>query len=341
MSVESDLDRRLAPERTTHVRAVIVEAHGGPEVLRLAEHDSPHPGPGQILVDVTTAGVNYMDIYQREGLPPYRGDVPFVLGSEGAGTVVAVGSDVQDVRQGDRVAWTGIPGCYAEQAIIPAGRAVPVPDGVDLETAGAVMLQGMTAHYLANDTYPVADGDPVVVHAGAGGVGLLLTQMVKMRGGVVIATTSTLQKAELARAAGADHVAGYDDFGVVVREATEGKGAAVVYDGVGRATFDASLAALRRRGYMVLYGAASGTVPPFDPQRLNTGGSLFLTRPTLGDYIATRAELLSRARDLFEWITQGKLDVRIGGRYPLADAARAHEDLAARRTTGKLILLPR
>jgi NADPH2:quinone reductase len=341
MSVGSGLDRRLAPERTTHVRAVIAEAHGGPEVLRLTERDSPQPGPGQLLVDVTIAGVNYMDIYQREGRQPYRGDVPFVLGSEGAGTVAAVGPDVPGVRQGDRVAWTGISGCYAEQVIIPADRAVPVPEEIDLETAGAVMLQGMTAHYLATDTYPVAEGDPAVVHAAAGGVGLLLTQIVKMRGGVVIATTSTLQKAELARAAGADHVASYDDFGVVVREATGGEGATVVYDGVGQATFDASLAALRRRGYMVLYGGASGPVPPVDPQRLMTGGSLFLTRPTLVDYIATREELLSRAEDLFGWIRQGKLDVRIGGRYPLAEAARAHEDLAARRTTGKLILLPR
>jgi NADPH:quinone reductase len=323
------------------VRAVIVEAHGGPEVLRLAEHDSPEPGPGHLLVDVTTAGVNYMDIYQREGRPPYQADVPFVLGSEGAGTVAAVGPGVPDIRQGDRVAWTGITGCYAEQVIVPADRAVPVPDGIDLETAGAVMLQGMTAHYLVTDTYPVAEGDPVVVHAAAGGVGLLLTQMVKMRGGVVIATTSTLEKAELARAAGADHVAGYDDFDVVVREVTGGAGAAVVYDGVGQATFDASLGALRRRGCMVLYGGASGPVPPLDPQRLNTGGSLYLTRPTLVDYIATREELFSRAEDLFAWIAQGKLDVRIGGRYPLADAARAHEDLAARRTTGKLILVTR
>ncbi len=326
------------------MRAVIAEAHGGPEVIRLAEHDPPEPGPGQLLVDVATAGVNYMDIYQREGRPPYRGDVPFVLGSEGAGTVTAVGPGTEgaaQVKPGDRVAWTGIPGCYAEQVLVPADRAVPVPDGIDLETAGAVMLQGMTAHYLVTDTYPVAEGDPVVVHAAAGGVGLLLTQMVKMRGGVVIGTTSTLQKAELARSAGADHVAGYDDFGVVVGEVTGGEGAAVVYDGVGQATFDDGLAALRRRGYMVLYGAASGPVPPLDPQRLNTGGSLFLTRPTLVHYIATREELFSRAEDLFRWIAEGRLDVRIGGRYPLDQAARAHEDLAARRTTGKLILLPR
>jgi NADPH:quinone reductase len=326
------------------VRAVIVEAHGGPEVLRLAEHDAPEPGPGQLLVDVAAAGVNYMDIYQREGRPPYAGDVPFVLGSEGAGTVVAAGPGAEGTRgarPGDRVAWTGIPRSYAEQVIVPADRAVPVPDGLDLEAAAAVMLQGMTAHYLSNDTYPVAAGDPVVVHAAAGGVGLLLTQMVKMRGGVVIATTSTPQKAELARAAGADHLAGYDDFGAVVREVTGGEGAAVVYDGVGQATFDDGLAALRRRGYMVLYGGASGPVPPVDPQRLNTGGSLYLTRPTLVHYIPTREDLLSRAEDLFGWIAQGKLDVRIGGRYPLDQAARSHEDLAARRTTGKLILLPR
>jgi NADPH:quinone reductase len=323
------------------VRAVIVEAHGGPEVLRLAEHDAPEPGPAQLLVEVAASGVNYMDIYQREGRPPYGGNVPFVCGGEGAGVVAAVGPGVTGLGPGDRVAWTGVPASYAEQVIVPADRAVPVPEGVDLETAAAVMLQGMTAHYLANDTYPVAAGDPVVVHAAAGGVGLLLTQMVKMRGGVVIATTSTPEKAELARAAGADHLAGYDDFGAVVREVTGGGGAAVVYDGVGQATFDESLAALRRRGYMVLYGGASGPVPPLDPQRLNTGGSLFLTRPTLVDYIATRAELLSRADDLFGWIAQGRLDVRIGGRYPLDQAARAHEDLAARRTTGKLILLPR
>jgi NADPH:quinone reductase len=322
------------------VRAVIAEAHGGPEVLRLAERDVPEPGPGQLLVDIAAAGVNYMDIYQRDGRPPYRVEVPFVPGGEGAGTVAAVGPAVDGARKGDRVAWTGAPGSYAEQVIVPADRAVLVPDGIDLQTAAAVMLQGMTAHYLVTDTYPVAAGDPVVVHAAAGGVGLLLTQMAKMRGGVVIGTTSTPQKAELARGAGADHVAGYAAFGAAVREVTGGEGAAVVYDGVGQATFDASLAALRRRGYLVLYGGASGPVPPLDPQRLNVGGSLFLTRPTLADYVATREELLSRADDLFRWVGQGKLAVRIGGRYPLDQAARAHEDLAARRSTGKLILLP-
>jgi NADPH:quinone reductase len=323
------------------MRAVIADRHGGPEVLRLTERDTPAPGPGQLLVEVAAAGVNFADIYARQGIPPYAGQVPFVLGSEGAGVVTAVGPGAEGFGPGDRVAWTGLPGGYAEQVVIPADRAVAVPDGVDLETAAAIMLQGMTAHYLVTDAYPVAAGDPVVVHAAAGGVGLLLTQLVKMRGGVVIATTSTPQKAELAQGAGADHVAGYEDFGAVAREVTGGEGAAVVYDGVGQATFDDSLAALRRRGYMVLYGAASGPVPPLDPQRLAAGGSLFLTRPTLVHYIVTREELLSRADDLFRWVGQGTLTVRIGGRYPLDQAARAHEDLAARRTTGKLVLLLR
>ena len=322
------------------MRVVIADQHGGPEVLRVTQRDTPDPGPGQLLVEVAAAGVNFADIYARQGIPPYAGQVPFVPGSEGAGVVTAAGPGAKGFGPGDRVAWTGLPGCYAEQVVIPADRAVAVPDGMDLETAAAIMLQGMTAHYLVTDAYPVAAGDPVVVHAAAGGVGLLLTQMVKMRGGVVIATTSTPQKAELAEGAGADYVAGYDDFGAVAREVTGGEGAAVVYDGIGLATFDDSLAALRRRGYLVLYGAASGPVPPLDPQRLAAGGSLFLTRPTLIHYIVTREELLSRADDLFRWVEQGTLTVRIGGRYPLDQAARAHEDLAARRTTGKLVLLP-
>jgi NADPH:quinone reductase len=323
------------------VRAIIAERLGGPEVLKLTERDAPEPGPGQLLVDVAAAGVNFADIYRRQGDPPYTGDVPYVPGMEGAGTVAAAGPGVDGPGEGARVAWTGGEGSYAEQVIVPADRAVPVPDGVDLEVAAAVMLQGMTAHYLSHDTYPVAEGDPVVVHAAAGGVGLLLTQMAKMRGGVVIATTSTAQKAELARGAGADRTAGYDDFGAVVREMTGGHGAAAVYDGIGQSTFDDSLAALRSRGYMVLYGAASGPVPPFDLRRLAAAGSLFITRPTLGSYVATRAALLARADDLFRWIRQGKLEVRIGGKYPLDQAARAQEDLAARSTTGKLILLPR
>jgi NADPH2:quinone reductase len=323
------------------MRAVVVEEHGGPEVLKASDWPAPSPGPGQLLVDVAAAGVNFMDIYQRKNQPPYHGSVPYVPGAEGAGTVAAVGPDVSGFAPGDPVAWAGVPGCYAEQALVPVDRAVPVPPGVELEVAAAAMLQGLTAHYLCHSTYPVAPGDPVVVHAAAGGVGLLLTQMVAMRGGIVIATTSSAAKAVLAMEAGASHVTGYEDFTEVVREVTGGSGAAVVYDGVGQATFDAGLAALRPRGYMVLYGAASGPVPPFDLQRLNTAGSLYATRPALVHYIARRDELLQRADDLFTWIKDGQLRVRIGGRYPLAAAARAHDDLAARRTTGKLLLLPR
>jgi NADPH2:quinone reductase len=293
-----------------------------------------------VVVEIAAAGVNYMDIYQREGIGSYRAEPPFVPGGEGAGTVTAVGEGVTALAIGDRVAWAGPGNSYAEQVALPANRAVPVPDGVSLQVAAAAMLQGMTAHYLSASTYPVRDGDVAVVHAAAGGVGLLLTQMVKRRGGVVVGTTSTGEKAELALAAGADHVVGYERFGDIVDEVTEGAGAHVVYDGVGQATFDDSLAALRPRGMMVLYGAASGPVPPFDPQRLNAGGSLFLTRPTLVHYVATADELRWRAGEIFDWITKGELDVRIGGTYPLAEAARAQEDLGARKTTGKLLLLP-
>jgi NADPH:quinone reductase len=322
------------------MRAVVVYKHGGPEVLAAVERQDPSPAPGQLLVEVAAAGVNFMDIYQREGRASYRRDVPFVPGAEGAGTVMTVGPGVSGFAVGDRVAWTGVPGSYAELAVIPADRAVAVPDGMELDTAAAVMLQGLTAHYLCHSTYPVGPGEQVVVHAAAGGVGLLLTQMMVMRGGSVIATTSTDAKAQLAKAAGAARVAGYADFGAVVRDVTGGTGAAAVYDGVGQATFDDSLAALRPRGYLVLYGASSGPVPPFELQRLAAGGSLFITRPTLVHYIATRDELVRRAGDLFSWITSGRLTVRIGGRYRLAEAARAHADLAARRTTGKLLLLP-
>jgi NADPH2:quinone reductase len=317
-----------------------VSEHGGPEVLAAADLDDPEAGPGELLVRVAAAGVNFADVYQRRGQPPYHTPVPYVPGSEGAGTVVAAGPGVAGVAGGDRVAWSGAPGSYAELAVVPAGAAVGVPEGIGLETAAAVMLQGLTAHYLCHSAYPVAEGDPAVVHAAAGGVGLLLTQLVKMRGGTVIATTSTAAKADLARQAGAGHLAGYQDFAEVVKQVTGGAGAAVVFDGVGQATFDASLTALRPRGYMVLYGAASGPVPPFDLQRLNTGGSLFITRPTLRHYVRTRDELLARAADLFRWTAAGRLSVRIGGTYPLGDAARAHADLESRRTTGKLLLVP-
>ena len=323
------------------MRAVIGSQHGGPEVLQIGEVAPPDPGPGQLLVDVAAAGVNYMDIYQREGRPPYASAaLPYVPGAEGAGTVTAVGPEVSGFAAGDRVAWTQVPGSYAEQVAVPAALAVPVPEGMDLNVAAAVMLQGMTAHYLCHSTYPVAEGDPVVVHAAAGGVGLLLTQMIAMRGGISIATTSTSAKAGLAQQAGADHVTDYEDFAGVARRVTGGAGVAAVYDGIGQATFEASLSALRVRGYMVLYGAASGPVPPFDLQRLNPAGSLFVTRPTLGHYLASREELAWRAGDLFGWITEGRLSVRVGGRYPLEQAARAHTDLASRRTTGKLLLLP-
>lgn len=323
------------------MRAVIGSQHGGPEVLQIGEVAPPEPGPGQLLVDVAAAGVNYMDIYQREGRPPYASaTLPYVPGAEGAGTVAAVGPGVSDFAVGDRVAWTQVPASYAEQVAVPAALAVPVPEGMDLSVAAAVMLQGMTAHYLCHSTYPVAQGDPVVVHAAAGGVGLLLTQMIAMRGGVSIATTSTTDKAALAQQAGADYVTGYEDFAGVARRITDGAGVAAVYDGIGQATFEASLSAVRPRGYMVLYGAASGPVPPFDLQRLNPAGSLFVTRPTLGHYLASREELLWRAGDLFRWITEGRLSVRVGGRYPLEQAAQAQADLASRGTTGKLLLLP-
>ena len=322
------------------MRVVMGERLGGPEVLKVAEQQAPRPGPGEVVVEVAAAGVNFMDIYQREGVGQYHTEPPFYPGAEGAGTVAAVGEDVTGLAIGDHVAWAGPSGSYAEEVALPARRLVPVPDGISLQVAGAAILQGMTAHYLTTSTYPVREGDVTVVHAAAGGVGLLLTQMVKRRGGIVVATTSGGEKAELAWGAGADHVTGYDHFRAVVDDVTDGAGAHVVYDGVGKDTFDDSLAALRPRGMMVLFGASSGQVPPVDPQRLNTGGSLFLTRPTLVHYIADVEELRWRAGEVFDWIAKGELDVRISGTYPLADAARAQEDLASRRTTGKLLLLP-
>jgi NADPH:quinone reductase len=319
------------------MRAVLIERHGGPEVMEVAELPRPEAGHGQLLVDVAAAGVNYRDVYEREGA--YGGDLPAVLGVEGAGSVAEVGERVSEYGVGDRVAWISAPGSYAEQVVLDAERAVPVREGVSDELAAAVLLQGITAHYLTTSTHEVQRGENVLVHAAAGGVGLLLTQTVAMRGGRVIATTSTGEKARLAREAGAAEVIGYGGFAERVRELTNGDGADVVYDGVGAATFDESLASLRPRGTMILYGAASGRVPPFDPMRLETVGSLYLTRPTIRHYTATRDELLGRAREVFGWIAEGGLDVRIGGRYPLEEARRAHEDLEGRRTTGKLILV--
>lgn len=322
------------------VRAVVVSEYGGPEVLRLQDWQRAEPGSGQLVVDLAAAGVNYMDVYGRRGTRPYAGDLPFVPGGEGAGTVIEVGPGVDGVSPGDRVAWAGVPGSYAEQVVVPAGRAVPVPEGVELQTAAAVMLQGITAHYLSSSTHPVQPGDVTVVHAAAGGVGLLLTQLVKRRGGVVVATTSSQEKAELARAAGADVVTTYDGFVDAVQEASGGTGATVVYDGVGASTFDDGLRCLRPRGLMALYGAASGPVDSLDTARLASAGSVYLTRPTMKSYIATREELLWRTDDLFGWLLAGELDVRVGGTYPMAEAARAHEDLTGRRTTGKLLLVP-
>jgi NADPH:quinone reductase len=313
------------------MRAVLIRSHGGPEVLEVVDLPPPEPEPasGQLLVDVTAVGVNFRDVYEREGA--YGGELPAVIGAEGAGTVVGTG---------ERVAWVSAPASYAEQVLVDADKALPVPDEVSDELAAAALLQGITAQYLSTSTHVVQPGENVVVHAAAGGVGLLLTQIATMHGARVIATTSTDEKAELARDAGATEVIGYDGFAERVRVLTDGVGADVVYDGVGAATFDESLASLRPRGDMVLFGAASGRVPPFDPMRLEGGGSLYLTRPSIRHYTATREELLDRARDVFTWIAEGRLEVRIGARYPLDGARRAHEDLQARRSTGKLVLLP-
>lgn len=319
------------------MRAVVVTRAGGPEVLEVREEPDPSPAAGQLLVAVEAVGVNYRDVYEREG--NYGRQPPLIVGAEGAGTVAEAGEG-SELSVGDRVAWVNAPGSYAEKVVVDAAAAIPIPDGLSFELAAASLLQGMTAHYLAVSTYPVEPGDTVIVHAAAGGVGLLLTQVVKRRGGRVIATTSTEEKAELARAAGADEVIGYDGFAVRARELTGGQGVAAVYDGVGKATMLAGLDALRPRGTMVLYGAASGQPEPLDLGRLGAGGSLYVTRPILGAYTATREELLQRAGDVLGWIESGDLSVRIGGRYPLDEARRAHEDLEARRTTGKLILVP-
>jgi NADPH2:quinone reductase len=323
------------------VRAVQVAEHGGPEVLRLVEVEPPTIGAHDLLVDVSAAGINFIDVYHRTG--KYPTTPPFVPGLEGAGTVAAVGSSVRAFRVGDRVAWAAAPGSYAERVLVPAKVAVPVPAGLSDEQAAAALLQGMTAQYLVSSTYPVAPGDTVLVHAAAGGVGLLLVQLARARGARVIGTVSTAAKAELARAAGADEIIRYTEQDVVteVRRLTEGAGVAAVYDGVGASTFEGSLASLRRRGVLALFGASSGPVPPVDPQRLSTAGSVFLTRPTLAHYTAERAELLARAGEVLDAIVAGKLNLRIGGTYPLADAQRAHRDLEARRTTGKLLLLTR
>lgn len=320
------------------MQAIQVRQYGGPEVLTLTEVPAPEPGPGQIRVDLAATGVNFVEIYHRLGRT--QRPLPFVPGGEGAGTVGAIGAGVEGIAVGDRVASVDLAGAYASSALVDAGRAVAVPNEIDLEIAAAAMLQGMTAHYLLYDSYPVRAGDTVLVHAAAGGMGLLLTQLATRLGARVIGTASTLDKERLARDAGADHVIRYDEQDVVaeVRRATDGAGVAAVYDGVGAGTFDASLASLRLRGTLVLYGAASGPVPPFDPMRLQDAGSVFLTRPTLFHHIVEQADLQRRADDVFGWITKGDLAIRIHDRYPLADAARAQADLEQRKTTGKLLL---
>jgi NADPH2:quinone reductase len=322
------------------MQGIEIREHGGPEVLTWAELAEQEPGAGEMLVEVAGAGVNFIDTYQRTGLYPV--DLPFTPGLEGAGTVAAVGPDVEAFEVGDRVAWTSVLGTYAERVVVPADKAVAVPDGVDLDVAAAVMLQGMTAHYLAIDTFPLKPGDRCLIHAGAGGVGLLLIQVAKRLGAEVFTTVGTAEKGELAAAAGADHVIIYteQDFGDAI-EATAGvRPLDVVYDGVGAATFDRGLELLRSRGLMALFGQSSGVVGPLDPAVLNRHGSLFLTRPSLFHYIAERSELERRSSDLFGWIAAGELDVRIGARFELAQAADAHRALEGRQTTGKVLLVP-
>jgi NADPH2:quinone reductase len=322
------------------MKVVRVHTPGGPEALRFEDVSEPAAKPGEAIVKVDAAGLNYIDVYCRTGL--YKQELPFTLGFEAGGTVTAVGPGVSDVTVGDQVAYTGVPGAYAQYAAAPAARLVKLPAGVSTKQGAAAMLQGMTAHYLACSTYPLKAGDTCVVHAGAGGVGLLLCQIAKMRGARVIATVSTEEKATLAREAGAGDVISYStqDFEVEVRRLTAGKGVQVVYDGVGKTTFDKGLNCLAPRGMMVLFGQASGPVAPFDPAILNAKGSLFLTRPSLFHYIAAREDLVARAGDVLGWIRDGKLRLRIEREFALADAAEAHRALEGRKTTGKVLLIP-
>ena len=322
------------------MKAIRVHEYGGPEVLRLEDVPAPQPKEGEVLVRLAAIGLNFIDSYQRSGL--YRTPLPFTAGSEGAGTVEALGPGVTDVAVGDRVAYAGPLGAYAEYAAVPASRLVKIPEGLDFKLAAAVMLQGMTAHYLTHSTYPLKPGETCLLHAAAGGVGLLLTQIAKLRGARVIGTVSTPQKEEMARGAGADEVVRYTekDFLVEVKRLTDGKGVPVVYDSVGQATFEKSLDCLSPRGYMVLFGQSSGPVPPVDPRVLNVKGSLFLTRPSLVDYTRTREELLWRADEVLGWVVSGRVQVHIGNEFPLAEAAEAHRKQASRATTGKTVLIP-
>lgn len=321
------------------MQAIQISRHGGPEVLERVDLPDPRPGPGEILVDVQAAGVNYIDVYHRTGL--YQLEMPFVPGQEGAGVVVAIGEDVISTKRGDRVAWAPVSGSYAERRVLPADKAVPVPNRVDLDVAAAAMLQGMTAQYLTSTTFPLSRGHRVLIHAAAGGVGLLFVQMAKRRGAMVAGTVGSEEKAALARAAGADHVILYRDGGFreSVLEWTDGKGVDAVFDSVGQATWDESLGCLARRGTLVSFGQSSGPVPPFEIRRLSAG-SYYLTRPSLGHYVATREALLERAGAVLDAIADGHLEIRIDSRYPLAAAADAQRRIESRESSGKILIVP-
>ena len=322
------------------MKAIQVQKSGGPEVLTLVDLPALKPKPNEAIVKVSAAGVNFIDVHIREGL--YPSSLPFIIGQEASGIVSEIGSDVKSFKPGDRVAYTGIRGSYAEYAAVPADRLVLLPPGISEQQAAAAMLQGMTAHYLVHDTYPLKKGETALIHAAAGGVGLLLVQMAKNIGARVIATAGTEEKAKLARAAGADEVILYaqQDFEVETKRLTDGKGVHVVYDGVGKTTFDKDLNVLRPRGYLALFGAASGPVPLFDVGKLAQKGSLFVTRPTLVHYMAAHEELQKRATDVLTMVATGKVKLRIEHIYPLREAQQAHRDLEGRKTTGKLLLIP-
>ena len=322
------------------MKAMRFHQHGGPEVLVYEDVAAPEPGPGEAVVQIEASGLNYIDTYHRDGLYPV--ELPCTPGMEAAGIVARVGAGVTDIKEGDRVAYAGSMGAYAEQATVPAASLVPLPDGVSSEVGAAAMLQGITAHYLVHGSYALGNGDTALIHAGAGGVGLLLIQMAKRLGARVLTTVSTAEKAELARGAGADEVILYTerDFAEETMALTDGRGVDVVYDSVGKTTFDKSLDVLRPLGYLVLFGQSSGPVDPIDPGILNIKGSLFLTRPTMAHYIQTREALLQRAGDVLNWLGSGELDLRIGARFALSEAADAHRALQGRKTTGKVVLLP-
>ena len=322
------------------MKAIQVQKTGGPEVLTLVDIPVPKPKPNEVIVKIAASGVNFIDVYFREGR--YPSPLPFVDGQEGAGTVTEVGSDVKTFKPGDHVAYSNVLGSYAEYAAVPAEKLVKVPSGISDEQAAAAMLQGMTAHYLVHSTYALKKGETALIHAAAGGVGLLLVQMAKNLGARVIGTAGTEEKAKLAKDAGADEVIVYtkQDFEAETKRLTENKGVHVIYDGVGKSTFEQDLNLLRPRGYLVLFGGSSGAVPPFDPIKLSQKGSLFLTRPSLMHYVLTREELEHRAGDVLGWIAAGKLKLRIAQKYRLEEAQQAHKDLEARKTTGKILLIP-